>query len=318
VRVVFRGQVFEAELADLAVRRGLDFFSARDDDELLGALSGADALWITPTFYKPALPRAIDANRGSLKWIGLTSAGYDVLLRAGVPADVAMTYAVTVHGPAVAEHAVALLLAIARQFPRAAAAQASRTWDFAAINPQLRSLEDLTVAIVGFGAIGGGIAERLRPMCKRILGVSRSGKPDPRADAMFPHTRIHEALAQADAVAIAVTFNDETHHLIDAAALHALPAGSLLVNVSRGGVVDSVALREALATGHIAGAGLDVTDPEPLPADDPLWQMPGVLITPHVGSFGSRATGKRLADQYERNLERFARGEELEGTIRLR
>ena len=309
--------MFEAELTELAARRELDFLAARSDDELRAALPGADALWITPTFYKPAVPQTINANRGALKWIGLTSAGYDVLLRAGAPADVTMTYAVTVHGPAVAEHAVALLLGIVRQFPRAAIAQAANTWDFAGINPQLRSLEDLTVTIVGFGAIGAGIAERLRPMCKRILGVSHSGKADPRADAIFPHTRMHDALKQSDAVVIAVTLNDETHHLFDAAALRSLPPGALLVNVSRGAVVDSVALQAALAAGHIAGAGLDVTDPEPLPADDSLWHMPGVLITPHVGSFGSRATGKRLADQYERNLERFARGEELEGTIHL-
>jgi D-2-hydroxyacid dehydrogenase (NADP+) len=316
VRVVFRGQVFEAELTELAARRGLDFFAARGDDELLAALPDADALWITPTFYKPAVPQAIDAQRGKLKWIGLTSAGYDVLHRAGVPAGITMTYAITVHGPAVAEHAVALLLGLVRQFPRAAAAQAASTWD-PSIMPQLRSLEDLTVAIVGFGAIGGGIAERLRPLCKRIHGVSRSGRADARADAMFAHTQLHEALEQSDAVVIAVTLNDETRHLIDAAALRALPAGALLVNVSRGPVVDTIALQAALATGHLSGAGLDVTDPEPLPAGHSLWQTPGVLITPHVGSFGSRATGKRLADQYERNLERFARGEELEGTIRI-
>jgi phosphoglycerate dehydrogenase-like enzyme len=313
---VFRGQVFEAELTELAARRGLDFLAARSDDELAEALPRADALWITPTFYKPAVPQAVDANRGKLRWIGLTSAGYDVLLRAGVPADVTMTYAVTVHGPAVAEHAVALLLGLVRQFPFAAAAQAACRWD-PSIIARLRSLEDLTVAIVGFGAIGGGIAERLRPLCKGILGVSRSGRPDARADAMFVTAQLHDVLAQSDAVIVAVTLNDETRGFIDAAALDALPAGALLVNVSRGPVVDARALRAALSSGRLAGAGLDVTDPEPLPAGDPLWNTPGVLITPHVGSFGSVATGRRLADQYERNLERFARGEELEGTIRF-
>jgi len=105
--------------------------------------------------------------------------------------------------------------------------------------------------------------------------------------------------------------------LIDAAALAAMPANALLVNVSRGPVVDGAALHHALAAGHLAGAGLDVTDPEPLPATDPLWHMPGVIITPHISTFGSRATGRRLAEQFERNVERFARGEELEGTIVL-
>jgi phosphoglycerate dehydrogenase-like enzyme len=316
MRIVYRGQVFEAELTELAARHGLDFFAAPDNAAMLRALPMADALWITPTFYDAEIARAVNANRGTLRWIGLTSAGYDVLLRHGVPDSVTMTYAVTVHGPAVAEHAVALLLALVRRLPRAAVAQARADWDFS-IMRQLQSLEDLTVAIVGFGAIGGGIAERLRPMCDRIVGVSRSGRPDSRADAMFAQSQLHAALAQADAVVIAVALNDETRAMIDAAALAAMKQGALLVNVSRGPVVQTQALRAALASGHLAGAALDVTEPEPLPSDDSLWTMPGVLITPHVGSFGSRATGRRLADQYERNLARFARGEELEGTIVL-
>ena len=317
MRVVYRGQVFEAELTELARRRGLDFFVARDERELLAALPGADALWITPTFYQPAVPRAVRAEPGRLKWIGLTSAGYDVLLRVGVPPGVQMTYAVAVHGPAVAEHAVALLLALLRQLPRAIAAQTSGAWDAPAMIAGLRSLEDLTVAIVGFGSIGGAVANRLRPLAQRIVGVSRSGRADARADEMFAHTRLHEALAQSDAAILTVTLNVETRHLIDAAALAAMPANGLVVNVSRGPVLDGAALYRALVEQRLAGAALDVTDPEPLPAGDPLWRTPGVIITPHVATFGSRATGRRLADQYERNVDRFARGEALEGTVEL-
>ena len=317
MRIVFRGQVFERELTELAARRKLDFLVARDEAELLDALPGADALWITPTCYLPSVPRAVKDGPGRLKWIGLTSAGYDVLLRAGVPPGVIMTYAVTVHGPAVAEHAVALVLALLRQLPRAISAQPHGGWDAPAMIRSLRSLEDLTVAIVGFGAIGSGAAIRLRPLAKRIIGISRSGFPDPLADEMFPSSRLHDALAQSDVVIITVTYDEHTRHLIDAAALAALPANALVVNVSRGPVVDTAALTRALADGHLGGAALDVTDPEPLPPGDPLWTMPGVIITPHIATFGSRATGQRLADQFDRNLERFARGEPLEGTIVL-
>jgi phosphoglycerate dehydrogenase-like enzyme len=317
MRVIYRGQVFETELTELAGRKGLDFVIARDEQELLRELPGADALWITPTFYQPAVPQAIKAERGRLKWIGLTSAGYDVLLRAGVPPDVAMTYAITVHGPAVAEHAVALLLALVRQLPRAITAQAGADWNAPAMIGSLRSLEDLSVAIVGFGSIGGSVAERLRPLAKRIIGVSRLGNADARADVMYPSSRLHEALAQSDAVILTVTFTEETRHLIDAAALAALPPNALVVNVSRGAVVDGAALHGALVAGRLAGAALDVTEPEPLPATDPLWRTPGVIVTPHIGPFGSRATGQRLAAQYERNVDRFVRGETLEGTIVL-
>jgi phosphoglycerate dehydrogenase-like enzyme len=128
---------------------------------------------------------------------------------------------------------------------------------------------------------------------------------------------MHDALAQSDAAILTVSFSEETRHLIDAAALAAMPADGLIVNVARGPVVDGAALHRALTEGRLAGAALDVTEPEPLPATDPLWQLPGVIITPHIGPFGSRATGRRLADQYERNLGRFARGEALEGTIVL-
>ena len=316
MRIVFRGQVFEADVAELAARRGLAFVAARDEDELLRRLPEADARWITPSCYRPAVAHAVITDPGKLKWLGLTSAGYDILLRNGFPAGVALTYATAVHGPAVAEHAVTLLLALVRRLPASFASQARHAWDQSVI-PTLRSLEDLTVVIVGFGAIGGAIAERLRPLCKRIIGVSRSGAPDARADAMFRAAQLHAALAQCDAVILAVTLSTETRGLIDAAALRALPAQALLVNVSRGAVVQGAALVAALRGERLAGAALDVTEPEPLPPDDPLWTLPGVIITPHVGSFGSRATGKRLADQYERNLDRFARGEELEGSITL-
>jgi phosphoglycerate dehydrogenase-like enzyme len=317
MRVIYRGQVFEAEMADVARRKGLDLIVARNEDEVLRELPGADALWITPTYYLPAVPQAVKANPGRLKWIGLTSAGYDVLLRAGVPPGVTMTYAVTVHGPAVAEHAVALLLALVRQLPRAMTAQVKANWDSPAMMNSLRSLEDMTVAIVGFGSIGGAVADRLRPLAKRIIGVSRAGHADARADEMFPSARLHDALAQSDVVILTVSFTEETRHLIDAAALAALPANALVVNVSRGPVVDGAALHRALAAGRLGGAGLDVTEPEPLPAGDPLWHMPGVIVTPHISTFGSIATGRRLADQYERNVERFARGDALEGTIVL-
>jgi phosphoglycerate dehydrogenase-like enzyme len=314
MRIVFRGQAFEADVAEFAARRGLDFFAARDEAELLDALPAADALWITPTCYTSAVASAVCANPGRLKWLGLTSAGYDVLLRNGAPPGVTLTYATSVHGPAVAEHAVSLLLALVRRLPVSFAAQGRHAWDPSVI-AGLRSLEDLSVGIVGMGAIGGAIAERLRPLCKRIIGISRSGAADARADAMFATEQLRAAFAQCDAAILTVTLSEETRGLIDAAALRALPAGALLVNVSRGPVVDGPALARALTDGRLAGAALDVTEPEPLPPDDSLWTAPGVIITPHVGSFGSRATGKRLAEQYERNVDRFLRGDALEGSI---
>lgn len=317
MRIVFRGQVFEAELTELAQRLDLDLRIARDEAELFAALPEADALWITPTCYTPAVPRFITDTPGRLRWIGLTSAGYDMLLRNGVPPKVATTYAIGVHSPAVAEHAVALLLALARQLPLTLSAQAQGAWNAAATIPKLRSLEDFTVAIVGFGSIGGALASRLRPLVKEIIGVNQSGRPDERADEMYPSTELHAALARSDAVVITVAYDERTKHLIAGPALAAMRQDAFLVNVSRGPVVDTRALRDALAAGRLGGAALDVADPEPLPSDDPLWHMPGVIVTPHVAAFGNKTAGERLARHFERNVARFERGEPLEGAVTL-
>ena len=314
VRILFRGQVFEHELTELAARRGWDFIVARDEAELLRRLPEAEALWITPTMYTPAVPKAIAKERGKLRWLGLTSAGYDVLLTAGAPADVLVTYATGVYGPAVAEHALALLLGLIRQLPLALERQRSATWD-RAIAGRLRALEDMTVAVVGFGAIGREIAKRLRPFAKAIIGVTRSGSPDPLADEMAPVSRLHQVLARSDVVVLSVAMNEATRHLIDAAAFDAMRAGTILINVARGPIVDPEALRRAIASGTISAAGLDVTDPEPLPGTDALWQLPETIVTPHVGGFGSIAAGRRLAEHFERNADRLAAGEALEGLI---
>jgi phosphoglycerate dehydrogenase-like enzyme len=314
VNVLYRGQVYEAELAALAARRGFAFTVAADADAVIRALPDADALWITPSTYDPAIPRAAAAaGTGRLRWMALTSAGYDAVIARGRIPNVVTTYASGVYAPVVAEHALALLLASVRGIGPALDAQRAATWD-RALPARLRSLEDMTVAIVGFGAIGRALARLLRPLAARIVGVNRSGAADPLADAMFPAHAVHDALAQSDAVVLAVTLDDGTRGLIDAPAFAAMRPGAVLVNVARGPVVDAAALRDALASGHVYAA-LDVTDPEPLPPDDALWSAPGALITPHVGGFGSRAVAHRLVAHIERNVDRLLANETLEGVV---
>jgi phosphoglycerate dehydrogenase-like enzyme len=316
MRVLFRGQVFQSDIADVAKRCNLDYLEASTEAMLLEQLGEADALWITPTYYTPAVAAAIAANRGPLRWLALTSGGYDVLTRIGVSTDLQLTYAAGVHAPSVAEHTVAQLLALVRQFPTVFDQQRAHQWSTALV-PALRSLEDMTVTIVGFGAIGRAIAERLRPLAKRIVGVTRSGTADTGADEVLPLARLDEALATTDALVLAVSMNDDSVRLLDARRMALLPDGAFVVNIARGTVIETNALVDALTSGRLGGAALDVTDPEPLPADHPLWSAPRLLITPHVSSFGSRSTAGRLADQFVRNVARFSRGEELEGLIRL-
>jgi phosphoglycerate dehydrogenase-like enzyme len=316
VRVLFRGQVFRDQLRDVVLRRSLDFIEAHDDEMLLRELPSADALWITPSGYRGTIAPSIAARRGNLRWVALTSAGYDVFLRLGAPAGVQLTCAAGVHSPAVAEHAVALLLGVVRQLPAAVHRQHERAWD-PSLLARLRSLEDMTVTVVGFGSIGGEVARRLRPLAHRVLGVTRAGDPNALADEIFPFTRLEDALRQSDAVIVAVALNDETRGLFDARRLAMLPPNAVLVNVSRGSVIDTGALIAALEGGTLGAAALDVTDPEPLPPEHPLWTTRGVTITPHMGSFGSIGVGTRLAAQFERNLDRFERREPLEGRVVL-
>lgn len=316
MRVVFRAQVFRTELIELGKRLGLDLIVADDLDEFVRVLPTAEVLWITPTYYTATVPEVLRKHPGTLRWIGLTSAGYDPVLKFGYPKGAIVTNAGDAHGPLVAEHALVLLLMLIRQFPLIGRQQAEARWDQSLI-PALRSIEDLTVTVVGLGSIGGQIARRLRAFGARTLGVSRSGAPSDLVDAVFPRARLHDALAQSDAVVLAVPMNDDSRHMIDAAAFAALPPHALLVNVARGAVVDSAALLAALREKRLAGAALDVTDPEPLPADSPLWAEPGVVISPHVGGLGSIAVGRRLTELFARNVAHLAAGEALEATLEL-
>jgi phosphoglycerate dehydrogenase-like enzyme len=112
-----------------------------------------------------------------------------------------------------------------------------------------------------------------------------------------------------------VPLTPQTHHLIDAAALAAMKPQALLVNIARGGVVDGAALAEALAAGRLGGAGLDVTEPEPLPPDDPLWSLPNVIVTPHVAGYGGAVPGRRVIALIERNVDHYQAGRPLEAII---
>jgi phosphoglycerate dehydrogenase-like enzyme len=314
MHVVFRAHVFREELISLAKRLKIELVSADDLPTLEREAPKADALWTVPSTYDAAVAATLKKRAKNLRWIGMTSIGYDPLIRYGIPERTIVTNVGSTLGPVVAEHAVALLLAMARQLPAMYTNQRDKKWD-PAVMKALRSVEDMTVALVGFGGIGREIARRLRAFDARIVGVRASGRPDKLADEMYPATRLLDALGRVDAVIVAVPMNDRTRSLIGPDAFAAMHPHAVLVNVARGPVVDSAALKAALREGRIAGAALDVTDPEPLPADDPLWTDPRVLISPHIGGFGSVEAGRRIAALFERNVGLFRAGKPLEAQV---
>ena len=215
---------------------------------------------------------AIMASMPLLEVCQLPTAGYEHALP-HVPDSVTLCNAGGVHDASTAELAVGLILARLRRIDEMARAMATGTWMYG----RYEALADKRVLIVGFGGVGQAIAARLGPFEVEVIPLARSAREGVRAIA-----DLESLLSTVDVVVLAVPLDDTTRGLVDAEFLGRMRDGSVLVNVSRGSVVDTEALLAEVSTGRLQ-AVLDVTDPEPLPADHRLWTIPGVLISPHVG-----------------------------------
>ena len=251
------------------------------------------------------------------RWVQLPFAGIESFFAAGViDPDRTWTCAKGIYGPATAEHALALMLMAARRLHVHAVATswASEARVGSGFGVAERRLAGATVLIVGTGGIGRSLAGMLRPLGPRVLASNRSGSSLRGAERTVPADGLADVLPEADFVVLAAALTPETRHMIDARHLEAMKPGAWLVNVARGGLVDTDALVEALQTGSIGGAALDVTDPEPLPDEHPLWELPNVVVTPHVANTWDMAVPE-LAGLVGRNVRRFAAGDQLEGVV---
>ncbi len=220
------------------------------------------------------------------------SAGVDWLLPK-VPPGIVVCRAVGIHDGPVSEWVVAAILAMQRRLPAFIELQQRAEWNRsgAAQPATIDDLEGHTVVVVGHGSIGRALAARLAPFGARVIGVARHARDDAQPVSALP-----DLLPQADVVVNLLPLTPETEKFVDAAFLARMKPGALFVNAGRGKTVDTAALIEALGSGRIRAA-LDVTDPEPLPSDHPLWHLPNVLITPHVAGAVARweARGYRFA-----------------------
>jgi phosphoglycerate dehydrogenase-like enzyme len=316
-RIVLWSPVARAEIeARLAAVPEIELVTVEDLAGLAAALPEAEALVTMGQFYGAETAKLLRRDGKRLRWIQLLTAGYDGLISHGVPSGVALSNAGDCYSPMVAEHARALLLALVRRLPEMLGNQARHDFD-KSVTPRLGSLDGATLAIVGFGSIGRAVARRARPFGMRIIGLTRSARPDPLADEVHPMTALHDVLGRADAVVLAVPLSAQTRHLIGAAELAACQKRTILINVARGGVVDPMALGAALRSFQIGGAGLDVTEPEPLPPEDPLWTCPNLIISPHVAALGSASVLHCLAELTSGNLRRFLAGEALTHRITI-
>lgn len=215
----------------------------------------------------------------------------------------------------IAEHALALILAFSKQLPFALEHQKQASWrqnEF--IGERLPwLLRGQTLGVLGVGTIGAELAKLAAAFGMRVIAIRRReglDRPEGVADVVAIE-RLHDILPELDALVVAAPLTPETDRLIDRAALARLKPRAVLVNVGRARIVDTDALVEALRSGHLAGAGLDVFDREPLPEDHPLWTTPNVIVTPHTSGF-RRGHWDEVIDLFSENIRRFERGDELQ------
>src|SRR5215813_8751167 len=264
-----------------ALDTGIGSFAVRDPATLEQRVGEADVLVISGLWQDSLLDRA-----KKLRFIQSIGAGTDQF-----PQDelrrrrIRLASARGVNARAVAEHAMALILALARRLPEARDNQAKRVWRGMIGDPTQREdeLAGKTLLVVGLGQIGGRLAQLAKAFDMRVIGIRRDLRAGAgHADAVHAMSDLHALLPQADFVALTCPLTAETEKLIDADALDRMKPSACLINAARGRVVDEPALVDALARRQIRGAALDVTVDEPLPEASPLWAMENVLITPHT------------------------------------
>jgi len=306
----FASDLTEGQLGELAVLApSVRFVTGLSREEALARAAeahGADGRYASSEFLRAA---------EQLVWVQAQSAGVDRYL--SIPElmeeePIVLTNLRAVHGPAIADHAFAMLLALTRDLGVHLEARGEGRWlreGSGALEPI--ALQDRTLLVVGLGGIGTEIARRGHGFGMRVLATRRSDEPGPAfVERVAKSSELLALLPEADVVAISVPLTPETERLFDREAFAAMKRSSYLINVARGQVVDTGALVEALDSGQLAGACLDVTDPEPLPSDHPLWRRANVVITPHVAA-SAELTEERAWALFRENARRFDAGEPL-------
>ena len=279
-----------------------------------------DADWMTvaPTanvMLSKRWPAAALAQTPELRWVQAGTAGVDHLLRSELPGrGVLITNSSGAHGDPISELILAHMLAFATRLHFAIRGQSERRNAQKEMNATKFELAGQTLCVVGLGDIGGALARKATALGMHVIGVRRTAQPTPGVSHVYTTAELHTALAQADHVALCLPLTNDTRHYIGAAELRTMRATAYIYNVGRGGSIDEPALVEALQQGIIAGAGLDVTDPEPVPADSPLWDMPNVILSYHTSGM-SPHNADRVTELFAANLTRFMAGEPLQQRI---
>ncbi len=250
-----------------------------------------------------------------LEWLQLNSAGADRYIRSGIlPENAVLTNATGAYGLSVSEHMIAMTFDLIRHFPSYYRNKSEHVWKDAG---NVISVEGSRILIMGVGDIGGSYAKKMKALGAYTIGVRRTSadKPD-FLDEQYTIEDLDKILPEADIAAMVLPGGDATYHIMDKRRLYLMKKGAYLINVGRGSSIDPDGLHAVMSEGYLGGCALDVTEPEPLPADDPLWDMDNVLITPHVaGSYFLAETLERIVKIAGENLELYLKGEPLKNQV---
>lgn len=261
------------------------------------------------------VPAAMLHGSPALEWLQTNSAGVEAYIQPGVLAgDTLLTNATGAYGLAIAEHMLGMLLELFKKLELYRDAQKSGAWQS---QGAVKAVYGSTVLVLGMGDIGGEFAARCKALGAKVIGVRRSPRPCPEyADEVHLLEDLDSLLPHADVVAITLPGTDATRGLMSLERLAKMKEGAVLLNVGRGFIVDTEALCDALERGHLSGAGVDVTDPEPLPPTHRLWNIPTAVVTPHIsGFYHLRETHERIVGIFLENLRHFQAGEPLRNLV---
>ena len=251
------------------------------------------------------VPPARLAAAKNLKWMQLNSAGTDGYTTPGVlPEGCVLTNATGAYGLALAEHLLAMLLCQIKKLPMSLKDQEAHIWGD---NGNVISIYGSTTLVVGLGDIGSEFAMRMHALGSRVIAIRRNKTEKPAyVDALYQMDALKDLLPQADFVATMLPGTPQTYHIFDADAFARMKPGAIFLNIGRGNAADSEALTAALNSGHLGGACLDVTEPEPLPMDHPLWDAKNVMITPHIsGMYHLPETLRRIVGIAAENMKAY-------------
>lgn len=239
-----------------------------------------------------------------LRWVHAFGTGVDGIVdQPGLDPRVVVTATRGIHGPPLSEIAILQMLALARDFPRSVRAQERHAWE----RFRAKLLYQKTVGILGVGQIALALAPRLKALGMNVVGITREKRDCAGFDRFEFRDDLLSAVADLDYLVLLVPLEPDTRHIVNEDVLAAMKQGAYLVNIARGGLVDEAALIAALKSGHLAGAALDTMEREPLPPEDPLWDAPNVILTPHLGGFYDTYVEDSI-DQILFNLRQFRAG----------